>query len=424
MMRKHVICKMKLKIGFALLFLLQLVAKAQVTKVGNDTLLDVAGWNVEWLGNTTNGPSNEQLQYNNVKTVLTNTDMDVWGLAEVCDASLFSSLLLDVPAYDGTLSSFNQTQKTALIWKKSKFDLISYANINDASNSDFYNAFAGRYPLEVALKTKGVTPVDTIYFYVLHLKANSGSADQSSYDRRKNSATYLKTWLDKNRKGKKIIVLGDWNDDVDQSVVMISGSYLQTPFNQFKSDTANYFFPSLRLSLSGETSYPNFNPKNMIDHQLATRVLTDSFYVKNSSAVMKQLGTQVSSYISTTSDHYPVYAQYNLKRYPKAVVIDSLPNDTTPVDTTKTGLFSLASNELFTGFYPNPTHGEVHFTSLPKGIESVSLTNILGEVVFEQTISEHARTILLPEHVSNGLYVMKLLAGNRGYYAKIQLQRE
>ena len=109
--------------------------QAQVTKVGNDTLIDVVSWNVEWLGNTSNGPSNEALQYTNVKTAIANTDMDVWGLAEVCDASLFSSLLQDLSVFDGTLSSFSQTQKTAMLWKKSKFDLISYTNINDISKS-------------------------------------------------------------------------------------------------------------------------------------------------------------------------------------------------------------------------------------------------------------------------------------------------
>lgn len=416
---------MKFILGLITSVLITTTGFAQVTKVGNDTLIDVAGWNVEWLGNTTNGPSNEQLQYNNVKTVLTNTDMDVWGLAEVCDASLFSSLLMDVPVYDGTLSSFSQTQKTALIWKKNKFDLISYTNINDASQSDFYNAFAGRYPLEVALKTKGNAIVDTIYFYVLHLKANSGSADQSSYDRRKNSATYLKTWLDKNRKGKKIVIVGDYNDDVDQSVVMISGSYLETPFQQFKSDTAKYFFPSLRLSLTGETSYPNFNPKNMIDHQLTSRALSDSFYVPNSSAVMKQLSTQISGYTSNTSDHYPVYARYNFKRYPKPVVIDSLPNDTTPVDTTHTGLSQVNSKELFSGaIYPNPNNGVLHLVSLPAQVTEFLMYNVLGELVYTSPINEQTRTIALPEYVSNGLYVIKFSSSTQTYYTRLRIQRE
>jgi exonuclease III len=400
-----------------ILFLMATFAvNAQVTKVGNDTLIDVVSWNVEWLGNTSNGPSNEALQYTNVKTAIANTDMDVWGLSEVCDASLFSSLLQDLSVYDGTLSSFSQTQKTAMLWKKSKFDLVSYMNINDLSQSDFYNAFAGRYPLEVVLKTKGNTLVDTIYFYTVHLKANSGSADQSSYDRRKNSVTYLKTWLNANRRGKKIIVMGDWNDDLDQSVVMISGSYLPTPFSAFDSDTANYFFPSKRLSLTGETSYPNYNPKNMIDHQMATRVLSDSFYVTNSAAVMKQLSTQISSYINTTTDHYPVYARYNFKRYPRAV-----PADTTPVDTVKTGLSQIESMPEMM-IYPNPSQGTITIGG-HQPIQLFELYNTLGELVYTTSIQTNTRTITLPGYLVNGVYIGLFQSSQQTYHTKFNLLR-
>lgn len=400
-----------------ILLMASVSVQAQVTKVGNDTLIDVVSWNVEWLGNTSNGPSNEALQYTNVKSAIANTDMDVWGLAEVCDASLFSSLLQDLSVYDGTLSTFSQTQKMAMLWKKSKFDLVSYTNINDFTQSDFYNAFAGRYPLEVVLKTKGNALVDTIYFYTVHLKANSGSADQSSYDRRKNSVTYLKTWLNANRRGKKIIVMGDWNDDVDQSVVMISGSYLPTPFSAFDSDTANYFFPSKRLSLTGETSYPNFNPKNMIDHQMATRILSDSFYVSNSAAVMKQLSTQISSYINTTTDHYPVYARYNFKRYPRAV-----PADTTPVDTVKTGLAQIVEPNIHVQVYPNPSTGVITIDG-NQPIQHFELYNTLGELVFTMSIQTNTRTITLPGYLVNGVYIGLFQSSQQTYHSKFNLLR-
>lgn len=416
MMRKNEICKMKL-LSLFIVLILTTNSFAQVTKVGSDTLYDFAGWNVEWLGNTSNGPTNETLQYNNVKTVLTNTDMDVWGLAEVCDATLFSNLLTDIPTYSGTLSTFSQTQKTALLWKKNMFTLISYANINDASQSDFYNAFAGRYPLEVVLATKDSLTKDTLYFYTIHLKANSGSADQASYDRRKNAADYLKTWLEKNRAGKKILVLGDWNDDVDQSVVKI-GNYLVTPFEQFKSDTAKYFFPSLRLSLNNETSYPNYNPPNMIDHQMTSRQLSDSFYVKNSSGVMKQLKTQISSFLNNTSDHYPVYAQYNLKRYTKPENNDTI----IPIDTTHTGTnsFEAVSN---LSVYPNPTVGKLYLMNLPNDIEKIQLTSIIGDVVEIITVEPNTNIIQIPERLANGIYMLTCKTKNKSYRNRIALNR-
>ena len=57
----------------AITLLLSNVLMAQVTKVGNDTLIDIASWNVEWFCDLQNGPSNEVTQFNNVKNVITNT---------------------------------------------------------------------------------------------------------------------------------------------------------------------------------------------------------------------------------------------------------------------------------------------------------------------------------------------------------------
>lgn len=390
-------------------FCLSIIANAQVTKVGNDTLIDVACWNVEWLGDADNGPSNETLQYNNVKDVLTKTDMDVWGLAEVSNSTTFYNLLLALSAYDGTESSYSQTQKTALVWKKAKFDLISYTNINDASQPDFYNAFAGRYPLEVVLKTKGGNAVDTLYFYVVHLKANSGSGDQDSYNRRKNASVYLKKFLDTQRRNKKVIVLGDWNDDVDRSVVMINSSYLESPFQNFVNDSAKYLFTSLSLSLAGETSYPNFNPKNMIDHQLNSRALSDSFYVKRSAAVMKQLSTQISGYTNNTSDHYPVYARYNFKRYPKV----------TPVDTPHSGLNSWdVAGGL--NIYPNPANKQVYLSE-PLNLTSASLIDQSGRSVPLPIAGIQQQMLVLPEGLTAGVYVLYLQTSEGVITRKLQL---
>lgn len=388
---------MKRIIAFGFLLAKFCSAQAQVTKAGNDTLLDIACWNVEWFGDPTsgNGPNNEALQYTNVKSVLINADMDVWGLAEVSNTVTFNTLLSEMPDYSGLQSSYSQTQKTALIWKRSMFTLLNYTNLSDQTEPNYSNAFAGRPPLEVSLISKGNTIKDTIYFYVVHLKANSGGNNQSNYDRRKDAVTYLKKYLDNNRKGKKVVVLGDWNDDVDASVVKISGAYLETPFSNFINDSANYFFPSRALSFAGETSYPNFNPKNMIDHMLNTTALVDSFYVKNSSAVLKQLSSQISSYTSTTSDHYPVYARYNLKRYLKPEVVDTNP---------PTGLQESMDHVAVT-CYPVPA-SERLIVETQEMMTSVELYSLTGQLLFSAKPGINQYTILLPAGLPAGLYLL------------------
>jgi exonuclease III len=366
--------------------LISIAAQAQVTKVGNDTLIDVAGWNVEWFGDTQNGPSNEPTQYTNVKSVITNTDLDVWGLAEISNTTTFTTLLNDLGTYDGVESSFSQTQKTALIWKKSKFNLMSQGNVLTAQS--YNNAFAGRPPLEVALKTKGAV-IDTLYFYVVHLKANSGGSDQDSYDRRKEASGYLKTFLDQYRAGKKVFVIGDWNDDIDVSVVNVGG-YLETPFKNFVDDTAHYFYPSKQLSAANEKSY--VFGSQMIDHQMISKRLLDSFYVSGSAKVLTQLSNEVINYGNSTSDHYPVMARYNFKRYLK------LP----PV-----GIREIA-HTINARIYPNPANTIITIES-NVAINAVQILNNIGEAVLTAANTNQINIESLPA----GMYILKL-SGEEG----------
>ncbi len=301
-----------MRVLFFLPFLFCLhITKAQVPKLGNDTLLDIACWNTEWLGNTSNGPSDEQLQYDNVKLVMNNTDIDVWGLCEVSDNTTYTNLVNQLPRYQSVISTFSQTQKTALFYRSSMFDIISTQQV--LTESQYNYDFAGRTPLEVVLKTKNAAVIDTIYFYVVHLKAIS---EQESYNRRKNAAAHLKTFLEVNRAGKKTVVIGDWNDDLD---IATFGS-LETPFKNFLSDTARYFFTTYPLSLAGKKSYAFING-SMIDHQLISKPLK-SFYVEGSSVVLDQMPTFISNFSNNTSDHYPVLSFFNLKRYTSNVSID------------------------------------------------------------------------------------------------------
>ena len=399
-----------------IILLLGSATSAQVTKAGNDTLCDVACWNVEWFGDASQGPTNEVTQYNNVKTIITNSEVDIWGLCEVSNPTTFYNLLNELPSYQGVLSTYNQTQKTALLFNKDLFELMSSSLINDPSNPDYYNAFAsGRYPFEVVLRTK-TYPFDSVYFYVVHLKANSGSADQSSYNRRANASLYLQQFLNTQRANKKIIVLGDFNDDVDQSVVRINGSYLSSPFQNFNNDSTRYFFPSKQLSLAGETTYPSYTPINMIDHVLTSRVLSDSFYVKQSAVVLKQLSTQIGNYLSTTSDHYPVLTRFNLKRYPKATPIDTSQNDTIP----NTGVREFA--QVVFNVYPNPSKG-IFTIDADVNIQNITLYNLLGEEVYSNQPIKNARVFTLPEHLNNDIYLLQIKTPLGIVFKRIHLLR-
>lgn len=275
---------------------------SQVPNYGNDNLLDVGCWNLEWFGSTGYGPTNEQLQFNNVKQVLNNTDIDLWGLTEVSSNTAYQQLLTDLPQYGGMLATYNQTQKTALLYKKELFEVISSNHI--LTSSSFNYDFAGRPPLEIVLKTKSTYAPDTIYVVVIHLKAY---ADQESYDRRKGAATRLKNYYLNNRLDKKTIVLGDWNDDLDESTF----NGIETPFQLFLDNPDDYFFPTKALSDAGKTSYA-FYSGSFLDHIMVTTPLIAD-YVSGSANVLDMMPTYISNFSQNTSDHYPVISSFQLE---------------------------------------------------------------------------------------------------------------
>src|SRR5687767_5109456 len=119
------------------------MASAQIPVIGNDSSIEIANWNIEWFGNTSNGPSNEKLQQQNAANIIQTTDMDLWGLGEISDAAAWDTLLKRLPDYGGIISTWEQTQKTAVLYKKSIFRALYSRHILAVYNLEFAS---GRLP--------------------------------------------------------------------------------------------------------------------------------------------------------------------------------------------------------------------------------------------------------------------------------------
>lgn len=284
--------------------------RATVPAQGTSTSLDLATWNVEWFGDVNYGPTNEALQQQNVRDVIAGADADIWGLEEVVTKAAFDTLVARLPGYAGVLandpsvingpqyySDFNNAeQKVALLYKTAVATVTGARIILTAYDYDF----AGRPPMEVTLTTtlNGVT--QNLVVIVLHMKAGT---DATSYQRRQNAGAALKSYLDTTYPTQKVIVLGDWNDDVDTSIV--AGS--PTPYGSLVADTARYRFPLKPLSDAGGTSSVNY-AGSLIDQQLVTNELLAD-YIAGSAQVFRA-DQYIASYGTTTSDHYPTITRY------------------------------------------------------------------------------------------------------------------
>jgi endonuclease/exonuclease/phosphatase family metal-dependent hydrolase len=284
------------------------VYKVAIPAKGTASTLDVSSWNIEFFGSTGNGPTDETLQLNNARDIIAGTDFDIWGLAEIVGTTQFNSLKSQLPGYSGLLandplvtsgSSFYTAseQKVGILFKSSVATLQSARLILTQNDADF----AGRPPLEVKLRVtvNGVT--EDLVVIVLHAKAFN---DLTSFQRRQAASTALKSFLDTTYPTQKVIVVGDFNDDVDTSITSGQAS----PYQNFVSDTADYTFLTRPLSLSGQSSTVSF--PDMIDHHLATNDLASGFVA--SSAEVYRVDAFISGYGNNTSDHFPVLSRYSL----------------------------------------------------------------------------------------------------------------
>lgn len=269
--------------------------------------IDVGSWNLEWFGAPDKGPADEVTQQSNVKTVLGQLDLDVVGLVEVVSEEAFHALVSGLPEYDGILvtdprvsggaASYSaREQKVALLYKRRFTVETARVVLTDASS-----AFAGRPPMELTLSFSENGTPQTVVVMVVHLKA---LANLDGYTRRTEAAAVLKNYLDTAHIADSVLVIGDFNDDIDVSTYQRQVS----PFAALVADVA-YQFTTATLSASGTSTTTTYS--STIDHHLITDDLAPRF-VANSAMVVHPEAF-VTNYGVTTSDHFPVVTRYDFR---------------------------------------------------------------------------------------------------------------
>jgi hypothetical protein len=299
------------------------------TSLNPANTLEVVNWNLEWFGSPTMAPNNDNLQEQNVRTILQNIGADIYGVVEVVDEARLASVVSQMPGYSYVIGNYGShvnppdptggplaaAQKLAFIYKTSLFSNISTRPLinNQNVNSTSYNNWAsGRYPF---LMTADVTMnciTKRINFVLIHAKANT-SPTATSYARRLASANELHDTLVTYFGSENVIVLGDFNDDLD---VSITAGFTTTSYSAFTTDPANFFSPTLALSLAGKKSTVSYS--DVIDHVMLSNELVP-YYMAGSANILSDVANLVSNYGSTTTDHYPVFTRYRFNNTPPVV---------------------------------------------------------------------------------------------------------
>lgn len=283
---------------------------ASIPAWGSDATFDVGTWNVDWFGDSGNGPGDEALQLRGLREVIGAAEVDLWALQEVVDAAAFDELLAALPGYDGLIADDpavaggpewyrdfgDREQKLALIWRTDAVEVGAARIVLTGEN----HAFAGRPPLEVELRLDPEGSSIEAVAVLLHGKA---SADEESRARRERAAEALHRHLTATRPAVPIWVLGDFNDDVDTSIVAGAAS----PYRVFV-DAPDWSFTTSALSEQGLSSTVGY--ADVIDHHLVSDEAA-AWYVSGSAEAWR-VDRWIDDYGRTTTDHYPVLTRYTL----------------------------------------------------------------------------------------------------------------
>lgn len=387
--------------------------------VSTDKTLDVVTWNIEWFGSTGNGPSDEALQLNNVKRTIDSLKADLFVLVEVSNPTAFDNLLTRIPNYKGVCSTAfsagataNDAQRVCFVYKTTDLSLVSTKillknttpiNIYPDSFDRFWASgrlpFLGTFDVNISGAKSRVNVVG------IHARANTGSdgaTREKIFQQRKIDVEVLKDSLDKYFEKDAIIIAGDFNDDLDENVI-VGISTTNSSYKKFVDDSQNWLPITKNLSDKNYRSY--ITESNVIDHIMISNELKD-MYLKNSETIALPF-TYIPNYLNTTSDHLPILTRFRLDAF-------VLANE--------------ANNKTSAYVYPNPTEGNFDLNieeTLKSKDCSYNLLNQKGQVVFGTSgkwndLKEKLNSEL--KEKTAGIYYLKISDSNIQRVLKISLQ--
>lgn len=354
-------------------------------EVDRERTFEVVTWNIEWFGSTGNGPADENLQFANVKRVIETLDADLYALQEVSNMDTFRRLVDSLDAYRGFVAGYGQAQRVAYLYKWSVVDSLS---------SGFYTTSGewggGRWPFEFIFDATYGGITHRLRSIAFHAKAFATLTDWTD---RRNDAIVLKDEIDSRHLNQKVIILGDFNDDVVGSIV--AGQ--QSPYQNFVNDP-NYSVITKSLSERGQTSYSSLSN---IDHIMITAPLNEA-WLEGTERIENPF--YIGNYLSTTSDHFPVWTRFAL----------------TPLETSTEDFGSGAAEKIrLNPAYPNPFNPAtvLRYQLSAFGQTRLSVYDLLGRevaVLVDGVMPAGSHAVQFDgAGLSSGIYLVRLQAAGQ-----------
>ena len=265
---------------------------------GDDNSLDIATWNIEWF------PKNNEVTIEYVSEIIQQLDLDIIAIQEVDDTIQFDQMLSTLHAYTGYYES-SWFAGLAFIYKTGTVEINNIYEIY--TTSPYWSAFP-RSPMVMDIDFMG----ENYLIINNHFKCCGDGIidfdDASDEESRRYAAiNHIKDYIDNNLEDKRVIVLGDLNDNIAETPI-------NNVFQEVLNDSINYLFADLEIAQgnSSEWSYPAW--PSHLDHIIITNEL---FQALNSFEVQtikldEYLDGGWNEYDQNISDHRPVAIKFNI----------------------------------------------------------------------------------------------------------------
>jgi len=266
-----------------------------VQSLGKESNLDIMTWNMERF------PLKGDSTMKAVAELIQDLDVDIIGVQEIIKIGDFAKMMSWIPEYDFVISRQSSFLEQAIIFKKDLFTILS--RDEPFAFDDYY--FAGRPPLVVDFLYNCGEIKQEICVVNMHLKC----CGDGLYRRQQSMKQLYDYLMVRIVKGKNnIIVVGDWNDELQDTGIYQS-------FSPFINDKENFYFVTERIADdSTQQSYPSW--PSFLDHILIGSGYFDLFEEKGvirSVNIDKWIGGW-ESYKNLISDHRPILLSLPLEQ--------------------------------------------------------------------------------------------------------------
>ncbi len=259
-----------------------------VPNLGSPDRLEAITWNLEWF------PAAGDTTLRSVAEIVSDWGVDIVAFQEIKNVGQFARLMEMLPNHGYVISEQSSFMDQAIVYRKDFVTLLGQSE--PFAFNDYY--YAGRPPLMADFYWSDGEDGFEFSVIDLHLKC----CGDGLYRRQRSMEQLHGLLSDYLGQGfENIIVMGDWNDQLDDAG-------LEQSFYPFLNDRENFRFATEPIHLDvDQASYPSW--PSFLDHILYARGFFDE-----QAAGGKVQTLKVDEYVggwdiyeATLSDHRPVF---------------------------------------------------------------------------------------------------------------------